>query len=102
MVLGNFNTLELRQDSGALWENFLMSERMKQNIYKSSYAKMYLWRTTQQQEVDLVEVKNGELTGFEFKWKAKKNFKLPKTFVEAYQANEKIIDRNNFREFVKI
>ena len=67
MVPGNFNTLELRQDSGALWENFLMSKRMKQNIYKSSYAKMYFWRTTQQQEVDLVEEKNGELTGFEFK-----------------------------------
>lgn len=102
MVLGNFNTLELRQDSGALWENFLMSERMKQNIYKSSDAKMYFWRTMQQQEVDLVEEKNGELTGFEFKWKAKKNLKLPKTFMNAYHADEKIVDRNNFREFVKI
>jgi predicted AAA+ superfamily ATPase len=102
MVLGNFNNLELRQDTGALWENFLMSERMKQNIYKSSYAKMYFWRTKQQQEVDLVEEKNGELTGFEFKWNAKKNSKLPKTFVNEYKAIEKIVDRNNFREFVKI
>jgi predicted AAA+ superfamily ATPase len=102
MVLGNFNNLELRQDTGALWENFLMSERMKQNVYKNSFAKMYFWRSKQQQEVDLVEDKNGELTGFEFKWNAKKNLKLPKTFVNAYDAKEKIVDRNNFREFVKI
>ena len=102
MILGNFNPLQLRQDTGALWENFLISERMKQNIYKNSFAKMYFWRTKQQQEVDLVEEKNGVLTGFEFKWNAKKNVKLPKTFTKAYNANEEIIDRNNFRKFVTL
>lgn len=54
MVLGSFNSLELRQDTGALWENFLISERLKQNIYKEKFTKMYFWRTKQQQEVDLV------------------------------------------------
>lgn len=100
MVLGNFNDLELRQDTGALWENFLISERMKQNVYKNSLAKMYFWRTKQQQEVDLVEEKDGQLTGFEFKWKAKRKIKLPKTFTETYNAKGEIIDRSNFREFV--
>jgi len=100
MVLGNFNSLNLRQDTGALWENFLMAERKKQHAYKNTFAKMYFWRTKQQQEVDLVEEINGALTGFEFKWNAKKNIKLPKTFVSAYNASERIIDRNNFREFV--
>ncbi|MBA7579568.1 hypothetical protein ES708_21439 [subsurface metagenome] len=100
MVLGNFNSLELRQDTGALWENFLISERMKQNIYKNSLAKMYFWRTKQQQEIDLVEEKDGLLTGFEFKWKAKRQTKLPKTFIETYNAKGEIIDKSNFREFV--
>jgi len=102
MVLGNFNNLDLRQDKGALWENFLISERKKQNIYKDTFAKMYFWRTRQQQEIDFVEEKNGIITGFEFKWKAKKNVKLPKTFTEAYNADTKIIDGNNFRDFVII
>ncbi|GAA3627828.1 ATP-binding protein [Flavivirga jejuensis] len=102
MILGNFNPLSLRQDTGALWENFLISERLKQNTYKNTNAKMYFWRTKQQQEVDLVEEKNGIITGFEFKWNAKKKLRLPKTFVNEYQANEFIIDRANFRKFTTI
>tara|TARA_R110002050_G_scaffold162939_2_gene292865 strand:+ start:5414 stop:6538 length:1125 start_codon:yes stop_codon:yes gene_type:complete len=101
-VIGNFNSLNLRQDKGALWENFLISERLKQNAYKNTYAKMHFWRTKQKQEVDLVEEVNGELTGYEFKWKAKPNARLPKTFTEGYQAKSAIIDTTNFREFVKI
>ena len=61
---------------------------------------MYFWRTKQQQEVDLVEEENGIITGFEFKWNAKKKIKLPKTFVNEYNAKEIIIDRTNFRTFV--
>lgn len=102
MVLGNFNPLSLRQDAGALWENFLIAERLKQNAYKSTNAKMYFWRTKQQQEVDLVEDRNGSITGFEFKWNAKKKLKLPKTFVNEYSATEVIIDRNNFRTFTTL
>lgn len=102
MVIGNFNPLELRIDKGALWENFLISERMKQIEYHQSLAHTYFWRTKQQQEVDFVEENGGKIFGFEFKWK-KKNFqKLPKTFTECYHAETKIIDRENFREFVNI
>lgn len=100
MVLGNFNSLDLRQDTGALWENFLIVERLKQNSYKNNYAKMYFWRTKQQQEVDLVEERNGVIIGFEFKWNARKKVRLPKTFVNAYNAKEEIIDRSNFRKFI--
>ena len=102
MILGSFNPLALRTDVGALWENFLISERKKQNIYKNTFARMYFWRTKQQQEVDFVEEKEGKIYGFEFKWKVKSKIKLPQTFVKAYNAETKIIDRNNFRDFIKI
>jgi len=102
MIIGNFNQLKLRTDVGALWENFLISERVKQNIYKDTFARMYFWRTKQQQEIDFVEEKDGKIFGFEFKWKSKSKIKLPATFIKTYDAETKIIDRNNFREFVII
>ncbi len=102
MIIGTFNPLALRTDVGALWENFLISERKKQNIYKDTFARMYFWRTKQQQEVDFVEEKEGKIYGFEFKWKAKSKTKLPDTFVKTYDAETMIIDRSNFRNFVKI
>jgi uncharacterized protein len=100
MVIGNFNPIELREDKGALWENFLISERMKQIEYKQSLAHTFFWRTKQQQEVDFVEEIGGNIFGFEFKWQKKGNQKLPKTFTESYNATTKVIDRENFREFV--
>ena len=100
MVIGNFSSLDLRKDKGALWENFLISERVKQLNYKQSLAKYYFWRTKQQQEVDFVEELNGNIIGYEFKWKAKKNTRLPITFTNAYDAESRIIDRSNFRDFV--
>lgn len=102
MVIGNFNPIELRTDLGALWENFLISERIKQNEYKQSLARTYFWRTKQQQEVDFVEDIGGAIFGFEFKWRNKKNQKFPKTFTEMYNAKTKVIDKDNFREFVVI
>ena len=102
MIIGNFNQVKLRTDIGALWENFLISERVKQNTYKDTFARIYFWRTKQRQEIDFVEEKDGKIFGFEFKWKAKSRIKLPETFVKTYSAETKIIDRNNFREFVKI
>ena len=101
MIIGNFNQLDLRVDKGALWENFLVSERRKQNLYKDTFAKMYFWRTKQQQEIDFVEESNGQIVGFEFKWNSKKT-KFPQNFIETYKAEGHVIDRNNFREFVKI
>jgi predicted AAA+ superfamily ATPase len=101
MIIGNFNQLDLRVDKGALWENFLVSERRKQNLYKDTFAKMYFWRTRQQQEIDFVEENNGQISGFEFKWNNKKT-RFPQNFIETYKAEGHVIDRNNFREFVKI
>lgn len=102
MVIGNFNPIEMRTDKGALWENFLISERIKQIEYKQSLAHTYFWRTKQQQEVDFVEEKAGKIFGYEFKWQKKTNQKLPKTFTETYNADAKVIDKKNFREFVII
>ncbi len=102
MIIGNFNPLELRTDKGALWENFLISERVKQIEYKQSLAHIYFWRTKQQQEVDFVEEKSGQIYGYEFKWNKKKNSRLPKTFTEAYNAVSMVIDKDNFRDFVVI
>lgn len=101
IIIGNFNPLNLRVDKGFLWENFLVSERRKQNLYKDTFAKMCFWRTKQQQEVDFVEEHNGQIVGFEFKWNSKKT-RFPKNFIEAYKAKGHVIDRKNFREFVKI
>ena len=101
MLLGNFNPLDLRADKGALWENFLMAERRKQHLYKDTFAKMYFWRTKQQQEIDLVEEMNGEISAYEFKWK-RKNTKFPQRFIDAYRAKGIMVDRENFRSFVTI
>jgi predicted AAA+ superfamily ATPase len=102
MIIGNFSPLKLRTDVGALWENFLISERKKQNVYKETFARMYFWRTKQQQEIDFVEEKEGKIYGFEFKWKKGAKTRLPATFTKTYNAETKVIDRTNFREFVII
>jgi predicted AAA+ superfamily ATPase len=99
MIIGNFNPLAMRMDKGALWENFLISERLKQNRYKDTFARMYFWRTKQQQEIDFVEEHNGEINAYEFKW-IKNKVKTPENFVKTYHASFKVIDRKNFREFV--
>ena len=100
MLIGNFNFLAFRQDKGALWENFLISERMKVLSYQNSMAKPYFWRTTQQQEVDYVETVADEVNAYEFKWKAKK-VKLSKTFSDNYKGSFTVVTTDNFREFLK-
>ena len=101
-IIGNFTSLNLRQDKGALWENFLISERLKQNKYKMTLAKSYFWRTTQQQEIDYVEEIEQKVYGYEFKWNPRKKVKISKTFTDKYKAAGKLINRENFREFVKV
>ena len=101
VLISNFNQLDLRADKGALWENFLVAERRKQHVYKNTLAKMYFWRTKQQQEIDLIEECNGQLTGFEFKW-GTQEVRFPKTFMNSYDAKSRVVNRNNFREFVTI
>lgn len=99
-IIGNFNLLDSRGDKGGLWENFLIAERIKKQAYDDSLANSYFWRTKQQQEVDYVEEVSGKITGYEFKWSEKAKAKLPKSFMESYNATIEVIHRNNFREFV--
>jgi uncharacterized protein len=100
MIIRNFNPLHERSDVGALWENFLIAERIKQNAYKQIFARTYFWRTKQQQEVDFVEEVNGKIVGYEFKWNPAKKVKLPKTFTDTYNAESVLVSKENFREFV--
>lgn len=100
MVIGNFNALNLRQDKGALWENFLISERIKKLSYENSLAKPYFWRTIQQQEIDYVEEEAGKITGYEIKWNEKAKFRVPKLFAETYKAETMLLNRENFRDFL--
>ncbi len=101
-ILSNFAPLELRNDVGALWENFMVSERIKRNAYSDSYAQLYFWRTHEQQEIDLIEEQDGRLNTFEFKWSGKAKATLPKAFANSYpDSTYKVITPENFWEFVK-
>jgi uncharacterized protein len=97
----NFNPLELRNDVGALWENFLMAERMKFNAYNQQWFHTYFWKTRTQQEIDYLEEGDGKLYAYEFKWNPKKAGKLPKSFELAYPGAEfKVIHRDNVYQFL--
>lgn len=90
-LIHNFNPTSIRQDTGALWENFFISERIKFNHYNGRYVNMYFWRTTQQQEIDYVEETDGAITAFEMKWNPKKaNAAIPTTFLNAYLVKETV------------
>lgn len=102
MLIANFNPLELRTDKGALWENFLIAERMKTQRYRQVFANRYFWRTTQQQEIDYVEEMDGVISAYEFKWKAKDKVRTPTNFHKTYHAEVQLISRENFRNFLGI
>jgi len=100
-VINQFNPIGLRQDVGVLWENLMISERMKYNEYNRLHSNCYFWRTNRQQEVDYLEEYDGRLSAFELKWKSKPNAGFPKSFTNAYpQAKTKIIDKDNFIDFL--
>lgn len=84
-IIGNFKDVALRTDIGALWENFVISERVKKQRYEGWAVRNYFWRTYQQQEIDWIEEKDGSFNAYEFKWNPKKkNSKFPKTFLDNY------------------
>ena len=88
-------------DKGALWENFLISERAKYVHYNHIWCNAYFWRTTEQQEIDYIEDMDGKLYAFEFKLNPAKKARISKTFLRAYPNNEfKLINRDNFQEFI--
>ena len=100
-IIGNFSSVRNRTDIGALWENYLISERMKKLSYEGKRQQSYFWRTTQQQEVDLVEEDVNDLKAFEFKWAQHVKVKFPKTFTRAYpNASIDIITPENYEMFL--
>jgi len=100
-VIANFNPLDIRDDVGKLWENFLVVERLKKQSYHRIYSNNYFWRTWDQKEIDWVEERDGKLFGYEFKWKSKSR-KFPKAWKENYpEASLEIIDNENYLEFAK-
>jgi predicted AAA+ superfamily ATPase len=100
-VISQFGTFDLRQDKGALWENFLMSERRKLLSYSKSHAQVYFWRNHANQEIDYVEEKDGTLAAFECKWSETAKGKIPRAFIEEYEpAITGIVNEKQFSDFV--
>ena len=101
-IINNFKPVQSRTDTGALWENFIIAERMKFLHYSRVDAKMYFWRTAQQQEIDLIEEHEaGLLKAFEFKWGKTEKVRFPQTFTENYPGSETaVISPDNLEEFL--
>ena len=100
-VIGNYQMLENRLDTGALFENYLVSERLKKLRYAKSYAKSYFWRSTTKQEIDYIEDIDGQLTAVEFKWNPKRKAALPLSFSRSYADTDfKVITRDNYESFL--
>jgi predicted AAA+ superfamily ATPase len=99
-LINNLNPVSLRQDVGALWENFMVIERVKRNNNLGITANTYFWRTTAGKEIDYLEDSGGKLSGYEFKWQ-KTSFSIPKEFLNAYPGSTvKLLNRNNYLEFL--
>lgn len=100
-IINSFQPVGIRTDTGALWENFLVSERTKWIANEQYYVNRYFWRTTQQQEIDYLEEKDGKLYAFEFKWNSNAKVSFPKTFLNAYeQVETAVVTPENYLEFV--
>lgn len=102
VLISNFSNIDLRTDKGALWENFLLAERLKNNRYQRRYANTYFWRTHDKAEIDYIEEEDGILNAFELKWKAQK-VRFANSFLEAYPNHKTaVISRSDFEEFIGI
>jgi len=102
-VISNFSAVSTRSDVGPLWENLVISERMKYLHYSGADVSRYFWRTTMQQEIDYIEETSGKLSAFEIKWNPKAKVRFPKTFINAYPLNStKLITPENFESFLGI
>ncbi|WP_444875406.1 ATP-binding protein [Reichenbachiella ulvae] len=100
-LIRNFNPFALRNDVGELWENYLASERIKYLSYTESDCSKFFWRTYDQQELDWVEEKQGQLFAYEFKWNQKKKAKLPKAWEKAYPESQfSVIDPSNYLDWI--
>ncbi len=101
-VISNFSPCDLRSDIGMIWENFLISERVKNNAFHNRKAKYYFWRTTQKQEIDFIEEIDGKFSAYEFKYNSKKaNVKCPLTFSNSYpEIPFSVVTKDNYLEFI--
>jgi predicted AAA+ superfamily ATPase len=100
-LIGNFNPLAVRNDLGELWENYIITERMKRQEYLRSVTNSYFWRTYDKKEIDLVEEREGKLFGYEVKWK-KERVKIPQDWTAGYpDAAFEVIHRENYLEFIQ-
>ena len=99
-LISNFNALNLRDDTGQLWENYCVSERRKRNAYKNLFVNYFYWRTYDQKEIDLVEEREGKLFGFEMKW-GKTKSKAPADFLRSYPDSDyKVINKESYLDFI--
>ncbi len=102
-LLGNFAPVATRQDAGALWENFLITERKKLLQYNGFHGRTYFWRNKQQAEVDYVEEIDGKIYAYEFKWNPLGKVKFPAFFLEKYKPIEtKVIHQENFWQWLSV
>jgi hypothetical protein len=100
-LIGDFRPLELRNDIGGLWENFLVSERRKVHFFHGFYGQAYFWRTVSQQEIDYLEEYDGGLHPYEFKWNPHKQARLPSAFAQAYPGTSlQIVHPDNYQTFL--
>lgn len=97
-LIQNFNSLHMRNDAGALWENFCIVERMKRNSFVGHLANKYFWRTYDKQEIDYIEEYDGMLHAYEFKYSSRAKIKTPKLFLETYKSEFNVINRENWCE----
>lgn len=100
-VIGQYNLLDSRSDVGALWENFVVSERLKKRSHNGIYGTFHFWRTYDGKEIDYVEERDGGLFGFECKWAPKQRVKPPKKWLESYPgATFELVTPDNYLDFV--
>ena len=100
-VISQYNQLDLRADTGQLWENFLISGRVKFTANAGIQSNKYFWRTTAQQEIDYIEESEGKLKAFEMKWNPLRNTTIPRSFIKGYpHADLKIITPDNYEELL--
>ena len=101
LIIANLNPIEQRNDIGMLWENYMISERLKYQRYNKMIVNNYFWRTYDQQEIDWVEERGGKLYGYEFKWNSKKKAKVPGSWKKEYKESEfEVIHQDNYLEWI--
>ncbi len=101
-LIGNMNSIENRNDIGSLWENYIISERIKHQKYMNMLVYNYFWRTYDHQEIDWIEDRGGEIHTYEFKWNPKKGARIPKIFSETYPNSDfQVINSENYLDWLK-